>query len=380
MAPAFFLRPDSAVPPQFAMAAAHFGIIVAAMSKGARRMARILPHSCRRVIRFLAILGAGLIAASMLPMAGAWLLYRYAPVAAPATDAPNAVWAGHHWVGQAHGEEAYDDLATHLRRHRISDVYFHVGPLSADGLIPPGKYSYAGRLLEAMRERAPEIMLHAWIGQVEKRGGGPLDISDGTTRANIVATAGAFAELGFDGIHYNIEPIRSGDPHLLALLEDSASVTRDRGRFLSMATDELTPLPGLEYLAHLFVRQAGLWRADYYREVAARTDQVAVMMYDTAIPLDWMYGAVVAWETWRLREIVGPETTLFMGVPTYEDEHFGFHPEAENMHSGLRGIGIGLALDSSSAGESVGAAVYANWTTDEAEWEIWRRHWLGNRN
>jgi len=24
-----------------------------------------------------------------------------------------------------------------------------------------------------------------------------------------------------------------------------------------------------------------------------------------------------------------------------------------------------------------GLAIYANWTTDEAEWAFWRRHWLG---
>ncbi len=228
-----------------------------------------------------------------------------------------------------------------------------------------------------MCERAPDVMLHVWIGQVEKKGGGPLDISIGATRANIVATAANFVELGFDGIHYNIEPVHSGDPHMLALLDESAAVTRARGRFLSMATDELAPLPGLEYVARLFVRQAGLWRANYYREVAARTDQIAVMMYDTAMPADWMYGAVVAWETWRLREIIGLDTTLFMGVPTYEEEHFGFHPLAENMRSGLRGIGIGLALAAPPESESFGAAVYANWTTDEAEWAIWRRDWLG---
>ena len=340
-------------------------------------MARTLPRSFRRILRILAILGAGLIAASMLLMAGAWLLYHYAPVAAAGPHSPNALWTGHRWVGEAHTDQAYDELAAHLRRHRISDVYFHVGPLTGDGLIPSQKYPYAGLLIEAMRERAPEVMLHAWIGQVEKKGGGPLDISNGATRANIVATAATFVELGFDGIHYNIEPVHSGDPHILALLDDTAPVTRERGRFLSMAADELAPLPGLEYVARLFVRQAGLWRADYYREVAARTDQIAVMMYDTAIPFDWMYGPVVAWETWRLREIVGPDTTLFMGVPTYEEEHFGFHPSAENMRSGLRGIGIGLALNGSPAGPEFGAAVYANWTTDEAEWAIWRRDWLG---
>lgn len=334
----------------------------------------------KRAIRIILFLGAGLGVASMLLLAGAWLLYRYAPVSAGGPDTPNAVWAAHKWVGENHSEDVYDEFAELLVRHRITDVYFHTGPLAGDGLIPPEKYPNARALIAAMRRRTPSIRLHAWVGQVERRGGGPLDISDTGTRANIVQTADDLIELGFDGIHYNIEPIYSGDPGLLALLDETAPVTRARGKLLSMATDELTPIPGAEYVARLLVRRAGLWRAPYFREVAARTDQIAVMMYDTAMPVDWLYGMIVGWETWRLRNIVGPDTTLFMGVPTYEDEHFGFHPAAENMTSGLRGIGIGLALDGRPAGPSFGSAVYAGWTTDEDEWTVWRRDWLGNRD
>ncbi|MDH5555996.1 MAG: hypothetical protein OEZ03_01525 [Alphaproteobacteria bacterium] len=336
----------------------------------------ITPRLPSRATRILIILGIGLIAISTLPLAGSWLFYRYAPASMPAAGGPNAIWAGHKWVGESHSEEDYDRLAADYRRHRITDVYFHVGPLTGEGLIPQTKHPYAAALIAAMRQRAPEVRLHAWIGQVERRGGGPLDISDAATRANIVQTAAEIIDIGFDGIHYNIEPIHSGDADLLSLLDATAPVTRARGKLLSMATDELTPVPGAEYVARLLVRQAGLWRADYYREVAARTDQIAVMMYDTAMPFDWLYGTITAWETWRLMEIVGPETTLFMGVPTYEEEHFGFHPSAENMQSGLRGIGMGLGIGASGPNANVGAAIYAGWTTDADEWAIWRRDWL----
>ncbi len=343
-------------------------------------MAKISRLFSGRLARILLVLCAGLATTGLLLLAGAWLFYRYAPVSAAGPDTPNAIWAAHKWVGESHSEEVYDEFAGLLTRHRITDVYFHVGPLTGDGSIPQAKYPNARALIAAMRRRAPSIRLHAWIGQVERRGGGPLDLTNAGTRANIARTAGDFINLGFDGIHYNIEPVYSGDPDLLALLDETAPVTRERGKLLSMATDELAPLPGLEYVARLFFRQAGLWRAPYYRDVAARTDQVAVMMYDTAMPFDWLYGTIVAWETWRLREIVGPDTTLFMGVPTYEDEHFGFHPAAENMASGLRGVGIGQWFDGQPAGSKFGAAIYAGWTTDNEEWAVWRRDWLGERD
>jgi len=202
-----------------------------------------MARSFRRLLRILLVLGAGLAVASLLLLAGAWLLYRYAPVSTQAPGGPNAVWAAHKWVGESHAGDVYDRLAANLQRQRITDVYFHVGPLPGEGLIPLAKFPNAEALLAAMRQRAPAIRLHAWIGQVERRGGGLLDLSDARTRANIVQTAGDFIELGFDGIHYNIEPIHSGDPNLLALLDETAPVTRARGRLLSMATDELSPLP-----------------------------------------------------------------------------------------------------------------------------------------
>jgi hypothetical protein len=212
---------------------------------------------------------------------------------------------------------------------------------------------------------------------VERRGGGPLDLSNEGVRGNISRTAENFLEMGFDGIHYNIEPIRSGDRDLLALLDATRAATRTRGALLSMATDELEPFPGAEYLVRPLARQAGLWSPAYYRDVAMRLDQIAVMMYDTASPWDWLYGAIVAYETWRLAGIAGPDTTLFMGVPTAEERRLAFRPEAENMRSGLRGIRVGLHYAGVPEPRHFGAAVYAGWTTDDAEWVTWRRDWLG---
>ncbi len=330
-----------------------------------------------RIVRGLLAGTAGFAVLCALLLISALATYKLAPAGPQSGGGPNAVWAAHKWVGATHPEETYDALVARLQRNGITDVYFHVGPLDGDGLIPRAKYGNAPSLLQAIRARDRAIRLHAWIGQVERRGGGPLDLSDARVRANIRRTAEGFLEIGFDGIHYNIEPIRSGDRDLLALLDATRAVTRARGALLSMATDELEPFFGAEYLVRPLARQAGLWSPAYYRAVAMRLDQVAVMMYDTASPRDWLYGTIVAYETWRLARIAGPDTTLFMGVPTYEERHWGFNPDAENMRSGLRGIRIGLHYAGTPAPGSFGAAVYAGWTTDEAEWATWRRDWLG---
>ena len=331
----------------------------------------------RTALRSLLAVSAGLAALCVVLLLAAWAMYNLAPVGPQSGGGPNAVWAAHKWVGETHTDETYDDLVASFQSNGITDVYFHVGPLNAEGSIPPAKYSNAPALLAAIRQRDGAIRLHAWIGQVERRGGGPLDLSDAETRTNILGTAGRFLELGFDGIHYNIEPIRSGDRDLLALLDATRTATQSYGALLSMATDEMAPFPGAEYLVRPLARQAGLWSPAYYRDVAARLDQVAVMMYDTASPFDWLYGSIVAYETWRLAELAGPGTTLFMGVPTDEERRLAFKPEAENMHSGLRGMRIGLHYADIADTRNLGAAVYARWTTDDAEWATWRREWLG---
>lgn len=244
-----------------------------------------------RVLRGLFAVSAGLAVLCALLLTAAYGFYRLAPAGPQSGGGPNAVWAAHKWVGESHPDETYDALAATLQRNGITDVYFHVGPLDGDGLIPRAKYRNAPALLTALRTRDRSIRLHAWIGQVERRGGGPLDLSD----------------------------------------------------------------------------------------VALRLDQVAVMMYDTASPRDWLYGAIVAYETWRLAGIAGPDTTLFMGVPTEEGRRWGFNPDAENMRSGLRGIRIGRHYAGAPEPGLFGAAVYAGWTTDESEWAVWRREWLGQQ-
>ncbi len=288
----------------------------------------------------------------------------------------NALWARHQWVGEAHSVEEYTHLATLLQQHEISDVFFHVGPLNAQGRIESRKYPFASDLIRHLKQEYPQIRIQAWIGQVEARGGGPLDLSSPEAQKNILLTAEIFLDLGFDGIHYNIEPIYSGDTRLIELLQKTKEITGARRKLLSFSCDEPELFPGMGYLSRFISRQAGLWTIEYYRQVAGHVDQVAVMMYDTALPTDWLYGHVVKWVTRKLLTELPSDTTTFMGVPSYEDKRWSFHPEAENMSSGLRGIQQGLSSFHSSDLQHFGVAVYAEWTTDADEWRIFAEKWL----
>lgn len=287
----------------------------------------------------------------------------------------NAIWLRHQWVGESHTEAEYRELANLLKNMNISDAYFHVGPLNSEGNIEKEKYQFANTLVDALNSHYRELNVQAWIGQVEKKGGGPLDISDASTRDNVVNTAKTFTDIGFEGIHYNIEPIYSGDENIIDLLKRTKTATD--GKLVSIASDELEMFPGAERLVRLFSKQVGFWNRDYYVQVSQEADQIAVMMYDTAIPFPSIYAEMVEWQTKNLLREVGKETTLFMGVPTYEDRRITFNPRAENMSSALTGIKKGLANYSENQLENFGVAIYAEWTTDETEWKTYQSLWLG---
>jgi hypothetical protein len=64
-------------------------------------------------------------------------------------------------------------------------------------------------------------------------------------------------------------------------------------------------------------------------------------------------------------------------VPTYGRGHpLGFHPWAENVHSGLRGVRKGLARVDPGVTRMVGVALFAEWTASAGEWRACRQEWV----
>lgn len=101
-----------------------------------------------------------------------------------------------------------------------------------------------------------------------------------------------------------------------------------------------------------------LWSPEYFESVSQQSDQIALMGYDTFQPTEAMYTRYLAYQTEQLRRLVHCE--LIIGVPTYEDNPPYHNPDAETIGAGLAGASLGGA-------EHI--AVYAEWTTDAAEWE-----------
>jgi hypothetical protein len=330
----------------------------------------------------LAVTAAAAVAGVLLVT---WVWWQADPPETVRSHGLNAVWVRHAWVEEPRNEQQYAELFAHLRSHELSEALFHVGPLEADGTIPPERYPRARRLLAALErhharvaeadpppgQRRPEIRAQAYIGQVEVRGGGPLDLSDPDVRAAIVTTAEGFLDLGFDGIHYDIEPIEPGDPHFLDLLERTREVTSARGAVLSVALEELEMVTAQRTIADLpVIGHAPRTTPAYLGAVAERVDQVMIMTYGTYLPADWIVGKYVAWQSEQTVRVVGDQAAVLMGVPT-EDVIW-----SETIGSGIRGVRKALGGMDPDVREDVGVAVFAEWTTDADEWAVYREDWL----
>ncbi|MBA9006974.1 hypothetical protein [Thermomonospora cellulosilytica] len=333
----------------------------------------------RRAGRALAWAAGYALALLGLFLAHAWAGLQTEPWSGGTTV--NALWARHQWVGEPHTEQEYRALADLLRRNRITDVFFHAGPFEADGSVPPAKYVNARRLVEAMRAHAPGVRVQAYLGQIRKVDGhGLVDLDDPAVRARVLETDRIFLDLGFEGIHYDFEPIYPDDQAFLDLLGRTRDLTRSRGAVLSVAIEQLTLVDRAQPIYRAFIPRG--WNQsvhypprptrDYLRRVADLSDQVAIMTYDVSLPTKAMVNWHFAWHTEQTLRLIGDRTTVFMGVPTYRP----LMDWAEDLPTALRGVRRGLdALDRPPA-MPFGVGVYAEWTTDAGDWARYRADWL----
>lgn len=291
--------------------------------------------------------------------------------------ARNALWLGHAWLGDdtwftRNGQTArrsfFRDAATlralaeKLRGHGVRDVFPHLCPSGADGSLPTVDEAQAVRFLDHFED----FRVLPWIGGVFD---GSARIEDAAWRARFCRE---IAELltrhpRFAGVQLNVEPCPSGNAAMLTLLEEIRAALPP-GKLLSVAAYPPPTWwqPGLE--VH--------WEEVYFRAVARRVDQLAVMMYDTSLPWKKPYVRLMAdWTREVLAWSEGREVLL--GVAAYDDAGTGWHdPEVENLATGLAGIHAGL-----SAGPPpnfAGVAIYSEWEMDAAEWDYFTRHFTSS--
>lgn len=318
--------------------------------------------------------------------------YRQYPlqslVPPPASEQQNGVWLGHRWFSGEFTDAELSELVERIRDHHFAYLFVHAGPLNEFGRVPDVEGPGVVRLRAALAAAGLPAKILAWLGGKNADFGFWLDLDDLSTRRAIVqTTAEMLARNPMDGVHLDIEPIRSGDREFLLLLDEVRSNSLARGQMLSVATYQLRPdwIPG-------FVLPAW-YTPEYMAAVARRVDQIAVMTYDTGMPLPGLYQRWVEAQVKRIVPIVNSVRTLpavqagqpmqaapagfslLFGVPSYEEPRLGHWPSAENVTAASQALVAAFADLGGKEDLHPGYALYAEWTTDASEWTALERSW-----
>lgn len=288
----------------------------------------------------------------------------------------NAVWLAHGWLGADEWFTRNDKtneftlyrspsnikaLAEKLRSNHITDVFPHLCPAEPTGQLPAVDRQQVEQFLDAFGA----LRVFPWVGGPN---GASVRLNDLKWRARFAADVRQLLtqHARFAGVQLNVEPLPSGDKEFLLLLDELRAALPPR-KLLSIAAypppTRWHPFPEVH------------WDEAYFREVARRCDQIAVMMYDAGQKLPKTYQRLMAdWTGEVLRWSEGKPVLL--GVPTYDDAGVEYHdPKVENLSNALLGIHRGLARSSVPV-HYQGVAIYCDWETSDAEWGFFREHFL----
>jgi hypothetical protein len=292
----------------------------------------------------------------------------------------NAVWLEHRWLQGEAGEQELIALCARMKTHRIRYVYPHLSPANEDGRLPPFSQDAARQFRKVLRRECPDILALPWIGGVQS---GYHQMRTGTIRLMSDAYLQTFAsecvyltdQLGFDGIHLNVEPVNSGNQRFLEWLEYIKSRI-GRGKILSVAASKPAFIDGFN------ISPLRSWDLDYLEAVIRKCDQMVLMNYDTGISMPFLYSWFVYDRVAALlRRIHAAQAQcrFLLGIPTYDDAP-NHRAAAENIEASCRGLSAALRRKDVPKQNFEGVALYAYWTTSESEWRQYLQYWAGPTN
>lgn len=282
----------------------------------------------------------------------------------------NAIWLSHSWVGEQKSDAEIQLLVNDLRKYQIDTVFVHAGPLEADGDVDASRFEYAAQFLQTARSFDKTIQYQAWLGQLR----GELDLDNAEYRTNIARISMIMTKLvGFDGIHFDIEPIWDEDQGFIDML-DEVRLKIPKEKKISVAVAKFIP----QSVVWMTEKSHGLENYNTevnYKNISKHADQIVAMVYDTGMPYEWVYRWLVREQTIWLTNLL-KDTEVFIGIPAYEDETVDSSFKAENIENGLLGVVDGLNNIRSSEENFAGVAIYSYWQIDDDEWDTYEKLWL----
>ncbi|MEV7007868.1 hypothetical protein [Streptosporangium sp. NPDC051022] len=325
----------------------------------------------RRGLRFFVAVAALLLVLPGVAAATLTIQFTGTPAAWAKSGGHDALWLGHAWVDGRKNADDVKALAVRLRKTGIKDLYVHSGPFDFDGTLPPAKYPKAGDFLKRLRAELPKIRVSAWLGQ--KVNGGRLNLGDPATRQRVLDGARAVMAVGFDGVHYDFEPVGNDDADFLDLLTRTRPIVG--GGLLSVSTPQIEPFPLTRPALRMVIGHDKYWSPAYFQAVTGLTDQVAIMTYDSYLPSELLYGGHVVRQAALALELVPEEKTVLIGAPAYHDHGVSWSDGAESVATAAQGARLALTSHGTRR-ERFGLALYVDFAATEEDWAEYDRAWF----
>jgi hypothetical protein len=292
----------------------------------------------------------------------------------------NGIWIGHQWFAvdrwfeensQSNQMHLYRDpqeiqnLVVLLKSNHITDVFPHLCPADPFGKLPDSDSRQIERFLNAFEG----FRVIPWIGGPS---GAQVRVDDEKWRSKFINSITNLIREHprLAGVQLNIEPMSSGDQGFLRL-EEELRAALPKGKIISIAA----------YPPPTFFQQDNdiHWTEEYFRQVSQRSDQMAVMMYDTGLQKPKFYQYLMSQWTQEVLAWSGNSKVL-LGLPAYEDKGMDYHnPDVENLDNALMGIHEGLS-HSPSLNNYQGVAIYSDWEMNEEKWRYFEKHFSAKSN
>ncbi len=333
----------------------------------------------KRGVRWVARACLALAIIVALPIGAMWIALAVdadgTPSPAARSTGNDAEWLGHAWVDGRKNQSDVDSLAARLRGMGVRDLFVHAGPFRDDGTLDPARRPRAAWFVGAIHAALPGVRVQAWLGAHPVPD--ELHLHSPETRARVLTAVGQILDDGFDGVHYDFEPVEDGDEHLITMLRETRPIMRQRNAILSVSAVHTEPWAGLATGVRLLPGSLTLWSTGYLRRVCAEVDQVAIMAYDTALPTQGTYGGYVRRITELALAAVPADVHLLIGIPGYHDRKLTRQDGAETIAASLHGIR--LALGAEAPQRKFGVAFYVDFAATPRDRSDYLRDWAPRR-
>lgn len=149
----------------------------------------------------------------------------------------NGLWLRYLWYA---GDREYwakrDAMIESLNHGQVRYAFFHVRELKQNGQLWLRKPQSAKQLVELVHKNAPGAKAIAWVSLGAAYPAHGTDIAREDVRKTAVEEAvWLTTECGFDGVQWDFEPCRDGDPSLPLLLNETR-MALSSDKILSVAT------------------------------------------------------------------------------------------------------------------------------------------------